>query len=208
MNKETLIDLARRHVSGGDAPAELKSRFHPNEVDKYLEMVYDDDIFRICTSAIKYGDYSVLDNYLNTYVFAVQYDSAREQYYITPVPQAVSLPNNLGIRQLSPPKDQTMSFALVDDNSASVWGALEVDYVDSTPGYSPEGSNIYFDDKFPKGLQNVMVKQIVPFSSLKKTDSVFVPGGNNTMMFQKVVSLMLGKPMPDMQGSNENTKQG
>lgn len=208
MNKAELIDLVKRNLGGGDMPAELKSRFHPNEISKYIEMVYDDIFDAICKEGIKYGDYSALDNYLNTYIFATKYDSVREQYYIVLDPQPVPLPNNLGIRQVSPPKDQTFAFALVDDSSASVWDALESDYVSDVAGYSPEGNNIYFDNKYPRGLENVMVKQLVPFSSLRDNDSVFVPGGNNTLMFQKVLALMLNKPMPDVQGSNENTKQG
>lgn len=204
MNKQELVDLVKLNLGGGDASAEVKSRFHPKEIAKYIEMVYDDIFHELCVNGIKYGDFSPLDNYVLTYVLPIAYDNAREQYYTVLNPQPVPMPNNQSIRQVSPPKQQTLSFAPVTDNSSSVWAALEVDYVDSTPGYSVEGNNIYYDDKFPKGLENIMVKQIVPFSNLKDTDSVFVPGGNNTVMFQKVVALMMGKPMPDLQGSNEN----
>jgi len=125
----------------------------------------------------------------------------------SPQPQPVPLPGNLAIKQVSPPKDQTRPFAFIEDNSAAVWARLEASYVSDVPGVSVEGSNLYFDDKFPPLLEQIMVKQIVPFSALKNTDSVFVPGGNNTLMYQKVIALLLDKPMPDAQGSNQNVKQ-
>lgn len=209
MTKEELIDLVKLNVTGGDAPAELKSRYSPQEIEKYLEMAFDDMVYQTYLDGYKTGDFSQVDNYMLSYIFDVQYNDDRDQYFVELIPQPIPLPDNFSIRQISLPKDQTLPFAPVDNVSASVWAELEADYVSPVIGYSVEAYLVYFDNKFPRYMakSKIMVKQIVPFSALEDNNSVFVTGGNNMMLVQKVIQMLLGKPQPDAQGSNMNTKQ-
>lgn len=209
MTKEELVDLIKLKCGGGDMPAELKGRYSPQEIEKYLEMVFDDTIYQTYVAGYKTGDFSQVDNYLLSYFFTPKYNSSRDQYYIELIPQPIPLPDNFSIRQVSLPKDQSFQFAPVDNTSSRVWSKLEADFVSPVIGYSVEAYLLFFDNKFPKNLasSSIMVKQIVPFSSLQDKNSVFVPGGNNTAVFEKVVQMMLTKPAPDTQGSNQNTKQ-
>lgn len=207
MNKEELIDNIQLRCAGGDLTPELISKYHPNLISLNVDQVFTDLIFQAYALGGKTGDYSMVDNYCLTYVFPIAYDSAREQYYSELNPSPVPLPDNYGIRLVCPPKDQNMAFAPIDNNASNVFNELEVSFVNFVPAYSYEGSRLYYDDNFPKGLQNIMVKQVVSFSSLRRTDTVFIPGGQNTAFIDKVVSMMVGVPMPDVQGSNQNSKQ-
>ena len=192
--KEQLIELVKLKLAGGDAPASVRGRYSPQEIEKYLDMVFDDMIYQTWLSGYKFNDFSQVDNYVKTFVLTVQYDSDREQKYVTLSVQPVPLPNNYAIRQVSPPKDQGAAFAFVDNTSQKVFTNLEVGRIGDTPTCYVEGQRIYFDDKFPVGLEKVMVKEIVPFSSLKDTDSVTIPGGNNAMIFEKVFEMMQKPP--------------
>lgn len=207
MNKEELIDLVKLNLAGGDASAEMKSRYSPQEIEKYCEMVFDDLVYQSYLDGDKTGDMSQVDNYQLPYFFPVLFDSRRRRHYIVLDPQPTPLPNNFGIRQICPPEDESNPFTPIDNVSSAVWAILEADSVSSVVGYMVEGNRVVFDYKFPKNLEEVMVKQIITFSALKDTDSVFIPGGNNTMIFEKVRALMLNKPQPDTQGSNQNVKQ-
>lgn len=203
--KEQLIELVKRKAAGGDAPASIRGRFSPQEIEKFLDMVFDDMIYQTWKDGYKYNDFSQVDNYIKTFTLPIAYDSDREQNYVTLTVQPVPLPNNFALRQVSPPKNQSGAFAFVDNTSSPIFSNLEVSVMGDVCSCYVEGNKIYFDDKFPIGLTYVMVKMIVPFSSLRDTDSVTIPGGNNTLIFDKVFELMQ-KP-PKVNQDNMVTKQ-
>ena len=65
---------------------------------------------------------------------------------------------------------------------------------------------MYFDDMFPYGLTQVMMKRVSSFGDLGKTDRVAVPAGKNTLIFQRVFELMQQKKQnpEDYYGDNNN----
>lgn len=206
LTKEELVYLVGERCAGGDAPASIRGRYHPAVISKYLDMVFDDMIYAGYLDGKKGGDYSQVDNYMKAFVLPIQYDSSRQERYVELTVQPVPLPDNFAIRSVSPPKNQNAAFAPIDNVSGPVWEELEVNFVSGVAGYYREDARLYFDDKYPEGLEQVMVKQIVPFSSLADTDSVTIPGGNNEVIFNKVCDMMLQKP-PAVNQANMVTKQ-
>lgn len=206
MTKEELIALVRQRGEGGNPVASLNGKLHRVIVEKTLETIFTDLVWATYQSGERDGDYSQVDNYIKRYVQPVLVIEASGEKYcelpVTPVP----LPDNFGLRQICSPYNQAQSFAPLDNVSDPVWAELEANYVDGTPGYKMEGNSIYFDQKFPYGLENVMLKIIVPFSALGDTEEVFVPGGNNTMIIEKAVQLILNEP-PSKNQDDMTTKQ-
>jgi hypothetical protein len=206
MTKQNLIDLIRELLSGGDAPAEIRGKYHPRVVEKYLEMAYDDVISISADEGAKAKDFSLLDEFATPYTETVLYDTDKELKYC-PLPVLVMpLPGNAAMRSVSPPKDPSTQFVNISMTSQPIWKELEADYVDPKPGYWLEGERMYFDDMFPYGLTQVMMKIVSSFGDLGKNDRVAVPAGKNTMIFQRVFELMQQKKQnpEDYYGDNNN----
>ena len=41
MTKEQIIELIQLNLQGGDAPADLQSRFHPKEIELYVDLAFE-----------------------------------------------------------------------------------------------------------------------------------------------------------------------
>ena len=80
--KEQLIELVQSKLSGGDAPAQIMGRYSTQEIEKYLDMVFDDMIFQTWVSGYKFNDFSQVDNYVKTFNLPILYDSARDEKYV------------------------------------------------------------------------------------------------------------------------------
>ena len=52
MKKKELVELIINYLSGGDAPAEIKGKYHPLDIEKYLEIVYNDIILQLTFNTI------------------------------------------------------------------------------------------------------------------------------------------------------------
>lgn len=193
MTKRQLIDLVRELLSGGDAPAEIRGKYHPKVVAKYLEMAFDDIIAVVALEGKQTGDYSLLDKFALPYIQPILYNTSREQKYCTLPVLVMPLPDNSAVRSISPPKDQSTQFAYIAISSQPVWAALDVDAIDPVAGFTIENDTIFFDDKFPYGLENVMLKLVASFGALEWDDKIEVPSGKNEMLFTKVFTLMMQK---------------
>lgn len=206
--KQNWIDLVRELLSGGDAPAEIRGKYHPRIVEKYLELAYDDIVTEVAKEGQITGDYSLLDMFALPYKVAVQYDSAREQKYIDLPILVMPLPDGAAIRLVSAPKNQGQQFIRIAMNSQSVWNELEADRVDPKPGFYIENEIMYFDENFPYGLTDVLLKIVASFGALGKNDRIGVPGGKNEMMFAKVFNIMMQKKAnPQDYYDDNNNKQ-
>lgn len=206
MTKQNLIDLVRELLSGGDAPAEIRGKYHPRVVSLYLEMAYDDVISVTADEGAKVKDFSILDEFATPYTVPVLTDTSRERKYCTLPALVMPLPGNAAMRSVSPPLDETTQFVNVSMTSQPVWAVLEADYVSPKSGYWLEGERMYFDDMFPYGLEEVLMKIVSSFGDLQKTDRVPIPAGKNTLIFQRVFELMQQKKQnpQDYYGDNNN----
>jgi hypothetical protein len=74
MTKAQLRDLVKDYLAGGNCPPEIKGKYHPIIIERYIEMSYNDIVNE---SIQKSGDYSILDGCTKPYVVPVVYDSSR-----------------------------------------------------------------------------------------------------------------------------------
>jgi len=215
MNKSELIELVRRNLQGGDAPVSVRAKYDPRLVEKYVEIVYNDLVYMLYNDGVKMGgDFSALDNFGKSYKRQLKYDSDREEYYIDAEMDIVPLPDNQGIRQVSPWLNQANSFDYRDNNSQGVFSLLFNDLVSPRPWFYTELPYIFVGNiPVPKGPKTqptdlLMLKVIPPFSKLDATDEVFIPGGNNLRLFELVYNVVNQvNQNPQSQYDNNSNKQ-
>jgi len=206
MIKEKLIELVQLNLAGGDTSEETGSKYDIREIELYVGMVYDDLIMQAYIEGRKTGDFSFLDDYAAPFKVSVLNDEDRDERYIVLPVNPVTLPDQASIRLISPYKNQNFSFNPMESNSSGVWDELDVDIVDTRPSYYVEGLNVYFDDRL--AADELMVKLVQPFSNIPDSSEVYVPGGKNTIIFDKVKEMLASKnQFPRQDIDNQTSKQ-
>lgn len=215
MNKQQIIELVRRNLQGSDAPISVRRKYDPRLVELYVEMAYNDLLNKLYDDGIKKGnDFSALDNFGKAYKRSVKWDADREEYYFDLEMDIVPLPDSQGIRLVSPYKNQAAMYDYRDNNSQSVFSKLLNDVVSNVGWFYVELplvflGNINTSIHNPAELNSqVMVKVIPPFNKLSDTDEIFLPGGNNMVLFQMVYNAVnTTNQNPESQFNNNSSKQ-
>ena len=191
MSKKELIELILDRLSGGDAPQEVRGRYHPEIISKHIGMAY--------RTLVSYTDN--LDSYSKSYITSVSLDIEREQYYSDLTASIVILPENAGIKQISPVKDQATSFIPIGLASYPVFSELEVSKVDDVPAFSLEGSKVYYT-WMKEDITSVLMKLVVEFDEYDDDDDINILAGKEENIFQIVVNNLMGKPLEDLKNDN------
>lgn len=199
--KEQWVELINLKLSGGDAPAQLQSKYSLPEIEHYLTLAFNDVL-----AAAWLQDHSMLNDYIKYKVYDVKHDAVRDERYISVDVIVLPLRDNAGYAQLKYPRNPNIQFALLDLNSLPIFAELEVSKIDNKVGFYVESERIYFDSNLPKIVDQVMLKYITSFEGLSDTDEVTVPGGNNQAVFNSVYQLM-GKGLPSVNQDNMVDKQ-
>lgn len=205
MKKEQLIELTTEYLSGGNAPVEVRGKYHPQNVEKFLEMVYGDIIYMAHSDGVKKNDVSALDEYVKTFTTVdVLYDSAREEYYSVLPCSIISLPKNRGIRLVSPQKEQGAKYWMTDNNSNSVYDELEVRTVLNKTKFYLEANKIYYIN-IPITQKTVLMKLVVPFGEFDEDDEINISSQGMSQVFTMVVKLLMQQPHEHKQTNNTST---
>ena len=226
MRKIEIIELVKDYLAGGDAPDDVKGRYHDEIIANHLSTAYKRLVFDTWLEAKQFSDYSIMD------VWAKEYALLTEQYGVDqtivklPYPP-IQLPNAKGIIQVAPvlvgvdpdfryEPDYTNAFAYRETASNAVFVALEVSAVSTRPNfyleqvdqpataidqvaYQLQLQNIPDAGPAPPGTsRGISVKMIVPFESLDLYDTVALPAGKEDLMIRGVIELMQGKPPEDV----------
>jgi hypothetical protein len=204
MTKEQLTALVIRYVTGGENTSETLSKYHPQEIELYLELAYNSVIFGLCLNAITNSDYGQLDAYRKSYKnVVVECDTDRDEYYsILPV-NIISLPKNRGIF-VSPMKDQINQFVDRENNTADIYSELEVGMLPDMITYYRENSKLFYDSRMSEELADngLLMKLIPTFSSWDDTDELPLPAGKDLEIMTRVLDLLMRKPNEDLKNDN------
>lgn len=199
MDKASLISLIRNQLTGGDTSSAYKSKYHPKVVEKAIHAAYDNVLQNTIDSALKQNRVADVENIVKSYVYDVNFDEQRNQHYVS-VPDIFSSDM---IRMVSAPKNRVQAFAIIGNSSESIFNELDVVGIDSTPGAMIENGAIYFDDLFPIGCKQVMVKMVPSFSVLREDDDIGLP-------FEPIIDYVIkffGQQRSDDQINDNNMQQ-
>ena len=81
MTKQEWVDLIKDRLAGGDAPQEIKGKYHPEIIAKHIGVAYKSIIYEAYKEAKRLGEESNLQNYVKAYTVSVAKDTTRDQYY-------------------------------------------------------------------------------------------------------------------------------
>lgn len=204
MRKIELIELAKDYLSGGDAPDDVKGRYHDEIIAGYLALAYKEVVFNTYIEGKAHSDYSVLDAWAINHTLNIVSNTVPLPY------PPVQLPNAMGILQVSSSTDLTVAFAYRETNANAVFAALEVGTVSQKPWFYLEqnagtGNNSHLLQlgKVPDGCTAVKVKMIVPLEYIDDFATVSIPGGKEKTLLGWVVELLRQKPPEDVINDNK-----
>lgn len=209
MKKTELIEITMDYLNGGDAPDDMKGRFHDQVVKKYIEAAFNDLVFQVYMEGKNFADYSVLDSWAKNYVVQVTTYGPRRGYAKLPYPP-MQLPNNKGILQITPKNDVSFAFAYMETNSSAVFAELETGQIGTRPSFYIEQNIeggiethlLRFERLIAPYDQDLYVKMIVPLSKVDDFDEVMIPAGKEKLLIDEAVQMMIGKPPPDTVNDN------
>jgi len=210
MRKIELIEMVLDNLSGGDAVADVRGRYHPQMISKFLEAAYNDLIYQVVEAAIDRKnnkvDFTVVDAFAKIHRnIAVSDDADRSlKYSILPF-APLKLPEDRGIRMICPEDDPTNPFAPVDNNSQAVFAALDVGVVDDVPTYFLEKMvgneyRVYYPDDVV--TTKVTMLLILPLSEYDDYDDIPMPAGKDLSIVDTVVERLREKPQEDVVNDN------
>lgn len=201
MKKVELQELIQDFLTGGDAPSDVKGRYHDEIILNHMENAYGAIVFQTWMEAKNYSDYSVLDTWARNYDVSISGSVA-----ILPYPP-MQLPDNRGILQVAPDNDLANPFIYLETNAQGVYAALEVSSVMLKPSFYLEQNPTSVDNtnthqlvlaQIPSGVTTLKVKMIVPLERVDLYDTVAIPAGKEELMVRTVVELLRGKPPEDL----------
>lgn len=203
--------MVQDRLSGGDTTADVKGRYHPEMIAKNLEAAYNDLIFQTAAAALdpkeKSVNFSQLDAFAQIFRDITVDDDVDRSVKYSVLPFApVKLPEELGIRLISPEDDPSNPFAHVDNNSQAIFGSLDVGTIDTVPTYSMEKVSgneyrVYYDDNIGSTTEVTMLL-ILPFSYYDDFDDLPMPAGQDLAIIDAVVERLVSKPQEDIINDN------
>jgi hypothetical protein len=202
MTKPEFIELVKIALNGGTPPAKTEGKFHDVVIEKHLGMAYSTIVGQI-------QDPFLLDSFC--FVFRkveVEYDDEVDLKYAKLPAPIMNTPFFVGLRQVSPMKNQDISFFIRKNGSQPVWSNMEVSSTFTKNALWIEGDRIYFpiiDDNY----KLLLVKMILPFDKLPEDYEFDIPGGTSGAMFMQTLEQMriqLEIPENTRNDNNANTK--
>lgn len=210
MTKGQFIELVKRNLQGGDAPAELLGRFDPREIELYISMAFDSLINQNPSEKNQYRQELGLDNwkYDNlTKVFFVPIldDPNRKKRYSEIPAHVVSVIDNNGIRMIYPKYEEQTVFLPRKATDNFLMDGLDVNQLSGLIYYTVENRKVYYSGDINCDWTEVAMKLALKFTEFEDTDEVEVPDGTDIQIMSMVLQLMLGKPPMDI--VNDGTAQ-
>ena len=218
MKKIELIELTQDYLSGGDAPADVKGRYHPRILSNIIALAFDGIVFDTYMEAMSHSDYSTMDAWAKNYTRTISSGQV-----LLPYPP-VQLPNGMGILQVTPVISGTaypeQAFAYRETNSQAVFDVLEeVDGGDASyrPGCfwlernidAQQYTHILKLDNIPTNCTQVIIKMVESFKAVDDYDAVAIPagkgGGRPQALLDYVVQMIRDKGRQDI--INDNNAQ-
>lgn len=202
MNKPEFIELVKIALNGGTPPSKSEGKFHDVVIEKHIGLAYSSVVGQI-------QDPFMLDGFVFTFRnIPVEYDEDVDMKYSNLLAPVMNTVYFTGLRQVSPMKNQNISFFIRKSGSQPVWSNMEVSQVFTENALHIEGDRIYFQ-QINDEYQKLLVRQILPFDKLSDDVDFDIPGGAGGAMFAQIIQQMqvqLQIPENNKNDNNANTK--
>lgn len=208
MRKIHLIELAQDYLAGGDAPDDVRGKYHPEIIANLLALAYNQVVMATYLEGKQHSDYSVLDAWARNHTINIVSNTAPLPY------PPVQLPNGMGILQVACGNDLTNVFAYRETNSNAVFNALDVGSVSTKPNFyleqnatgSGNHSHLLQLALIPDGVTSVKVKMIVPLDQVDDFETISIPAGKESLLLTSVIELLRQKNKEDEVNDNKTAQ--
>jgi hypothetical protein len=203
MTKAQWIELIKRNLDGGDAPAELRGRNHEREIELYLTMAFDTVLNRKQTQTQEMladmgKDSWRYDSLTKSFVLDILEDTTRNRYYSTLPVTVMSIINNNGIRMITPTQDEGVAFFPRWQTDTFLMDGLDVNQMVGLIYYTLEGKKLYYSGDIDCHWKQVIAKLVLKFNEFELTDDIVVPDGKELEIVQVTLGLMGAKAPMDI----------
>jgi len=178
ITKAQIAALVADIKAGGDPPE--NSKYHPKNIAVIVDFVRNT---LIETEYRQTGTISdILVKGFNN--VKVQKDTERDESFSELPSTIAAIMDNLGLRQVSPMKDQKMVFAISFNGARAMFEGLEGQLTQRTIVY-PEGNKIFYENIDPN-VEKVLIKMIPSVLTLKDNDPIPVPANKEKLLIDLV----------------------
>jgi hypothetical protein len=198
MTKAQWIELIKRNIDGGDAPAELRGRNHEREIELYLTIAFDTILnLKQTQTQEMFADMGKdswrYDALTKPYTLDILLDSTRNRYYSVLPVNILSITNNNGIRMITPTQDEGVAFFPRWQTDTFLMDGLDVNQMAGLIYYTLEGKKIYYSGDIDCHWKQVLAKLVLRFSEFEPTDDINVPEGKEFDIVKMTLGLLQAK---------------
>lgn len=206
ITKQELIDKISSLANGGDNTPDTRYRYHPSDI----EAVIDSEYINILNSIYRPEEDMDMDMYSQPYHIDVLFDENRNEFYSVLPVDVVPLPENSGIRLVSPLQDQSVQIVPISNNGNFIFSKLESQMWSESATYYIEKSNqsgyrLYYQFRGEE-YKKLLIKLITTFETMKYDTKVIEPSVMTKTSLLTLSDIVISKlrNQPAVSLSNDN----
>lgn len=172
LTKAKIAALISEVKHGGDAPS--KPKFHPTIIYAMAEVARNQIIDIAYKEMRKDGVNSLPGEFYKAYKnIEIKDDSDTDRKYVDLPARIITLPRNKGLLSVSPMKEVSNTFNIMDAGSDAIFAGLDVDSF-LEPEVHIEGERLYVRNA-PDGVTTLFVRMIPAIDDFKSDEIIPIP---------------------------------
>ena len=196
--KRQLAEQALRIIQGGSIrdDAEIDIRELMLNIEQERDRLIKADLYQ----SISMGEYNINGSFISTHISSISFDEEKNMKYsdlpITPI----SLPNDLGMFQVSFQKDQFNTFVRIPNGATGLYNGLNASKLLGRIGYFVEssidsncsnssGTRVYYTNMPEDCDKSVLLKVVATSGSIEEDDPFPIAPEMESQIIRSVVEL-------------------
>lgn len=211
--KRMLGEQALRIIQGGAVrdDAEIDIREIMMNIEQERDKLIKQDLFQ----SMQMGEYNINGSFISTYVVSVSNDSVKKMKYSDIPVTPISLPNDMGLFQVSFVEDQYNSFIRMSNGALGLYNGLSSNKLLGRIGYFVESSlnidcntasgvRVYYNDAMISCKKNVLIKVVATSGDIGEDDPFPIAPEMESLIIRSVVELysVMRNALSDEQNDN------
>ena len=215
VTKKQLAEQALRIIQGGSVrdDAEIDIREIMMNIEQERDKLIKVELFQ----SIGMGEYNINGSFISTYVSSILYDTDKDLRYSDIPVTPISLPNDLGMFQVSFEKDQFNTFVRTPNGATGLYNNLNSSKLLGRIGYFVEnsiystceissGTRVYYTN-LPKDCdKKVLLKVVATSGDISEDDPFPIAPEMESTIIRSVVELYAVMRQAFSDESNDNVE--
>lgn len=188
------------HLNSGGAITGERNRFDVRYIMSFIEPALNYLIQKYFFTSRNEDSYQIPDEFITSfYEVPILLDNSRKLYYSDLPGSIISLPDDRGLRHVSPMEDETDQFIRMPAGATGAWSKLEACDLEGEKGYWLEGRKIYYHN-LPYQFKTdgvLLIKMIQSVNDLEEDEDIPMPGSMELELIETVRRLLMEKNQPE-----------